>query len=217
MEISVLGISGSSVKHGNVQTFLHHMVESVGETVSRREIVSLAEYDMGDCIHCNFCLKKHKPDRYCSLDDGAQELFRKIEAADIIILASPVYFMRTSALMAALIDRLRVFVFGNEAGGKLKNKIGVSAAVAWARHGGLETTHLTHIHAFMALEMIPVSVHHCISPLGASAVSTRDGLGLFEKDIRLGVELDQGGLHSGRAMMARAVELCELIRGGSSC
>jgi len=216
MDISVLGISGSPVRHGNVQTFLHHMVKSAGEPVTRREIVSLTDYDLGDCIHCNFCLKKQKPDRYCSLDDGAQELFTKIEAADIIILASPVYFMRTSARMAALLDRLRVFIFGNEAGGKLKNKIGVSAAVAWARHGGLETTHLAHIQAFMTLEMIPVSVHHCISPLGASAVATREGLGLFEKDIRLGVELDQGGLHSGRAMMRRAVELCELIRKGTA-
>lgn len=217
MEINILGISGSPVKNGNVETFLNHMMESVSENVTRREVVPLARLEIQDCIHCNYCLRKQKPDRYCSLKDGAQELFAKIEAADIIVLASPVYFMRTSAHMAALLDRLRVFVFGNEAGGRLKNKIGVSAAVAWARHGGLETTHLTHIHAFMALEMIPVSVHHCISPIGASAVATRDGLGLFEKDIRLGVELDTGGLHSGRAMMARAVELCQLIKKGASC
>jgi hypothetical protein len=117
--------------------------------------------------------------------------------------------------MAAMLDRMRVFVFGNIAGGKLKNKVGVSAAVAWARHGGLETTHLSHLYFFLTMEMLPVSVHHCISPLGASAVANEGGMGLFDNDIRHVVAKDAAGLHSATAMMKRAVELATLIRKGS--
>ena len=65
------------------------------------------------------------------------------------MLAGPVYFMRSSARMAALLDRFRVFVFGNLAGGKMKNKIGVSMAVSWLRQGGLELAHLSHITIFL--------------------------------------------------------------------
>ena len=109
------------------------------------EIVHLSGLKIQDCIHCNFCLTKQTPGKYCSLKDDAQAVFEKAEAADIIVLASPVYFMRTSARMAALIDRFRVFVFGNLTAGRMKNKIGVSMAVSWLRQGGIETTHLTHI------------------------------------------------------------------------
>lgn len=216
MEIKILGIAGSPVKDGNVETFLDNMLGSVSKKKDVSfETVKLSRCDIHDCTHCNFCLRKQQPGKYCSIDDGAQEIFDKCEAADILVFATPVYFMRTSGRMAALLDRLRVFVFGNIAGGKLKNKVGVSAAVAWARHGGFETTHIDHICEFLTLEMIPVSVHHCISPLGASAVASPMGSGAFDKNIRLGAMNDIPGLHSASAMMNRALELATLLKRGA--
>lgn len=215
MKISILGISGSPVKEGNVELLLRNMIDSVRSEDITAEIINLSNTDIQECNHCNFCLKKQTNERYCSIRDDAQALYHKAEGADIIILSSPVYFMRTSAKMAALIDRFRVFVFGNIAGGKLKNKIGVSAAVAWARHGGLETTHLTHLYAFLTLEMVPVSAHDCISPMGASAVASPGGTGLLDRNIRHGVSHDPAGLHSAAAMMKRAVELATIIKKGS--
>ncbi len=138
-------------------------------------------------------------------------LFEKMEDADIIVLASPVYFMRTSGMMATFIDRLRVFIFGNIAGGKLRNKIGISAGVSWLRHGGIETTHLSHLYAFMTLDMIPATIHSSISPMGASAVAIRHGEGKFDPAVRIGILEDQAGLNSGKALLSRALELVELI------
>jgi len=214
MDINILGITGSPVKDGNVEALMAHMMGSVSKKAGvTTETVNLSRLDVQDCIHCNFCLKKQTEGKYCALKDDAQTIFDKAEAADIIVLAAPVYFMRTSGHMASLIDRMRVFVFGNIAGGKLKNKIGVSAAVAWARNGGFETTHMTHLYAFLTLEMIPVSVHHCVSPLGASAVASPFGSGMLDKE-RLGVMKDNMGLHSGSAMMNRALELAALVKRG---
>jgi len=124
--------------------------------------------------------------------------------------------MRTSARMAAFVDRLRLFMFGNLTRGRLKNKIGVSAAVSWVRHGGLETTHLSHIIAFLVLEMIPVSVHNSVSVLGASAVSSLHSSGKFKETIRIGIEKDEIGLQSGKVIMKRALELAALIKRGAS-
>jgi len=208
----VLGLSGSPVKDGNTDVFLEHLLSVAREKGFETEAVKLPNLGIRDCIHCNFCMVKQKTDRYCALDDGAQALFEKIERADILILASPVYFMRLSGYMASLLDRLRVFIFGNVAAGRLKNKVGVSAAVSWLRHGGVETTHLSHIGGFWTLDMIPATVHDCISPMGASAVASPGGSGEFVKDVRLGVKLDEPGLHSGTAIMERAVELLQLIR-----
>jgi multimeric flavodoxin WrbA len=211
MGFKVVGISGSPVKDGNVESFLQVMMDHAAEKGLDSDSVHLSRLDVRECIHCNFCLSKQQPGKYCALEDDAQEVFEKIERADIIVLASPVYFMRTSAKMSALIDRLRIFAFGNLVRGRLKNKIGVSSAVSWLRHGGMETTHLTHLYAFMILEMIPVGGHQSVCPLGASAVASKNGLGDFDPAVRLGVMEDAAGLHSARAMMERAIGLAGLI------
>ncbi len=211
MKYKLVGISGSPVKNGNLDTFLETIMNDAREKGHDTDMVKLSEMTIKNCIHCNFCLSKQKEDKYCALKDDAQLIFNKLEAADIIVLGSPVYFMRTSGMMATFLDRLRVFIFGNLAGGKLKNKIGISAAVAWNRHGGLETTHLSHIYTFITLDMIPATTHSCISPLGASAVSTLHGEGVFNPKIRLGVNEDQAGIKSAKAQLSRALELVELI------
>ncbi len=212
MPYKILGISGSPVKDGNLDSFLASIMEMAVEKGIETETVCLSEMVIKNCIHCNFCLAKQKAGKYCSLEDDAQSIFDKMEAADIIVLASPVYFMRTSGMMATFIDRLRVFIFGKIAGGKLRNKIGISAGVSWLRHGGMETTHLSHLYAFMTLDMIPATIHSCISPMGASAVSSRYGEGKFDPALRIGIKEDQAGLESGKALLSRALELVELIR-----
>ncbi len=212
MTYKILGIAGSPVKKGNVETLLSRAIESLPAKNIKYESVNLSRLQISDCIHCNFCLKKQTRGKYCSLKDDAQAIFEKAEAADIIVLASPVYFMRTSARMAALIDRFRVFVFGNLTAGRMKNKIGVSMAAAWLRHGGIETTHLTHILAFLTLEMIPASTHRGISPLGASVLTSINGSGNFEQAVSLGMENDEQGILSARLILRRALELVKLIK-----
>ncbi|BBO69845.1 flavodoxin [Desulfosarcina alkanivorans] len=211
MAYKIVGISGSPVKKGNTDTFLEMILKDAGERGLDTDIVKLSEMTIKNCLHCNFCLSKQKAAKYCALKDDAQLLFDKLETADIIVLGSPVYFLRTSGMMATFLDRLRVFIFGNVAGGKLKNKIGISAGVAWNRHGGLETTHLSHLYAFITLDMIPATTHSCISPLGASALSSRHGEGVFDPKIRIGINEDQAGMKSGKALLSRALELVALI------
>lgn len=210
MTYKILGISGSPVKKGNVETFLLRTLGSLPRKEVQYEVVHLSGLKVRDCIHCNFCLTRQTDDQYCSLKDDAQAIFEKAQAADIIVLANPVYFMRSSARMAALIDRFRVFVFGNLTAGRLKNKIGVSMAVSWLRQGGLETTHLAHLTTFLTLEMIPASVHKGVSPLGASALASQEGSGEFDPACALGIDNDEAGMKSGRLIMRRALDLAKL-------
>lgn len=212
MKYKILGISGSPIKKGNVETFLNRAMEGLPAKTTEHEIVHLSRVKIGDCTHCNYCLTRQIPGKYCSINDDAQAVLEKAEAADIIVLASPVYFMRTSARMASLIDRFRVFVFGNLTAGRLKNKIGVSMAVSWLRQGGIELTHLSHITTFLGLEMIPASVHKGVSPLGASAYASPQGSGDFDPNVTLGIENDEMGLQSARLIMRRAVQLAKLVR-----
>jgi len=212
MPYKIIGISGSPIKKGNTATLLSGIMDSASEKGLDTEIINLSGMEIKNCIHCNYCLSKQKTGRYCSLKDDAQLVYERLEDADIIVLASPVYFMRTSGMMATFIDRLRVFIFGNMAGGKLRNKIGISAGVSWLRHGGMETTHLSHMYAFITLDMIPATSHASISPMGVSAVSSEHGEGVFDPSVRLGVEEDKAGIGTGKKQLDRALELVELIK-----
>ena len=49
------------------------------------------------------------------------------------------------------------------------------------------------------------------SPLGASALASRHGAGVFDPEVRVGIQEDEDGLKSVRALLDRAVELTELI------
>lgn len=213
MEIKVLGVSGSPIKGGNVEVFLNKMMDTISSKPGVSiETVSLSEIKVEDCRHCNFCTRKQTEEKYCSIEDNAQPLFKKVESSDILVLAAPVYFQRTSGIMASFIDRLRLFVFGSLTQGRVKNKIGVSAAVAWARHGGLESTHWSHILAFLALEMIPASSHDSISLIGASAVASPGGSAGFDPSIRIGIENDEVGLQTTKPIMERALELASIMK-----
>jgi len=124
MEIKVLGISGSPIKDGNVETFLSKILESVSSKPGvSTEMASLAKLDIRDCQHCNYCIRNQTKRKYCSIKDDAQPLLEKVESSDILVLATPVYFMRTSGRMAAFIDRLRMFMFGNLTKGRLRSKL----------------------------------------------------------------------------------------------
>jgi multimeric flavodoxin WrbA len=210
--VKFLVISSSPIKKGNTEYLTTHMLETAKQQGCDTQGFNLSEMEIKECLHCNACISKQKPGKYCVLDDDAQTIFKAAEQSDIVLLSSPVYHMRMNARMAALTDRMRVFIFGNLSGGKMKNKVGISAAVAWKRHGGLETTHLSHMYVFYNLDMLPVGCHHSISPLGASIVSSRYGEGQFEKDIRLGVMEDKAGLKSGEMIVKRAIEVAKALK-----
>ena len=209
--MKLVAVSSSPVKKGNNENLTSHMVRTALEKGCNVRQFDLSGMTVKPCVHCNACISKQKQGSYCALNDDAQQIFLAAEQCDILLLASPVYHMRMNAQMAALADRMRVFIFGNISGGRMKNKIGISAAVAWKRHGGFETTHLSHMYMFFNLDMISVGCHHSISPLGASAVSSRDGHGLFEKDIRVGTVQDKAGLQSGRMLVERAIDVARIM------
>lgn len=211
----ILGISSSPIKNGNTETLLDHMMAAANGLGCDIKSVKLSGIDIKECIHCNACIGKQKEHQYCMLEDDAQPVFELAEKSDILLFASPVYHMRTNARMAALLDRMRVFIFGNISGGKLKNKVGISSAVAWKRHGGFETTHLSHMYAFFNFDMLPVGCHQSISPLGASVVSSRQGEGIFNKEVKRGILEDKAGLKSAEMIIKRAVQVSNALNTSS--
>lgn len=106
MPIKILAFAGSPRRHGNSETLLDWVLDSmIAEPDVIVEKVPLEEADIHPCRGCNACEKLNK----CVQRDGLDIYHDKIIAADIILLSSPIYCMGIASQPKALIDRAQVF------------------------------------------------------------------------------------------------------------
>jgi len=211
MGLEVLGICGSPVKDGNADSFLGAVADSVREPGINVNIINVARLNIADCLHCNFCLTRQTREKICGLEDDMREIYPQVLKADVIVFASPVYLMRLSGYLAKFMDRLRALLHGKVYRRALADKVGVALAVSWFRNTGVETTLLSIVSGMLTLGMIPVGG---IGGLGAGAVSSKGGTGLFERENRLGVLDDEYGIETGKKTLRRAVLLARIIKAG---
>ncbi|MBQ9560995.1 MAG: flavodoxin family protein [Prevotella sp.] len=68
------------------------------------EILSVADYNVKPCIGCNTCFTREG--NACFQKDDMTEIYEKLRTADVLVIASPVYFYGISAELKAVIDRL---------------------------------------------------------------------------------------------------------------
>ena len=206
--IQILGIAGSPVKEGNTEALLKealHFTSSDPEI--QTEIFNLSGLKIEGCRHCNWCIKNQTPDKFCALSDGMDEIYPALLRADAVILASPVHIGRMSGLMANMIDRMRVFVYGNAHRGKLTDKVGAALVVGFLRHGGLETTLSILNSTFAIFGMISVG-------RGGMALTSLEGKGRVTKGVRHMVLEDGLGVLTAKGAVQRAAELAKIIRAG---
>lgn len=57
------------------------------------------------CVDCRYCWTHPG----CSIRDGMQDIYRAIEEADCIVVASPVYFSGLTGALLAMMSRLQMF------------------------------------------------------------------------------------------------------------
>jgi multimeric flavodoxin WrbA len=101
----VLGIAGSPRRHGNSEQLLDACMAGVEETGGRADKLVVVEYGIAPCNGCNACSLTGE----CVIVDRMEELYPRLEQADAIIVASPVFFATVPAVLKALYDRCQPF------------------------------------------------------------------------------------------------------------
>jgi multimeric flavodoxin WrbA len=97
----VLGIAGSPRRGGNTETLLDQFLDGAEEAGADVEKIATARLDIAGCIACDGCWD----DGHCVVQDDFQDVYDKLVAADVIVLASPLFFWNLPAQAKALIDR----------------------------------------------------------------------------------------------------------------
>lgn len=98
---NVLIISASPRKHGNSDILCDRFMQGAQESGHKTEKIFLAEKNISYCRGCGVCNTAHK----CVQKDDMAEILDKMINADIIVLATPVYFYTMDGQMKTLIDR----------------------------------------------------------------------------------------------------------------
>ena len=99
--MKALGIAGSPRRGGNTDLLLAEVMKGAASRGAEVVTIVLNDLDITPCQHCDACLKKGQ----CRIKDDMQMVYRQLEQADCVVLASPIHFMAVTAQMKAMIDR----------------------------------------------------------------------------------------------------------------
>ncbi len=113
----ILALVGSPRKGGNTDILVEEIFRGARTNGHSTEKLRLYDYDILPCIDCRSC-KRSESGYNCALSDGMREIYPKLEAADIIIFGTPIYWYGPTAKMKLLIDRLRPYIASKRLSGK---------------------------------------------------------------------------------------------------
>ena len=102
----VLGFQGSPRKKGNTSFLLKNFMQSVEKLGAQTRIIEVTQKNIIPCKEYVVCERKG----YCPIDDDVKtEIYPLIRQAEVVVLATPIFFFNMSAQLKALVDRCQLF------------------------------------------------------------------------------------------------------------
>ncbi|MGN0554166.1 MAG: flavodoxin family protein [Oscillospiraceae bacterium] len=101
MSKNILIISASPRKGGNSDTLCDEFLRGTIDGGNNAEKIFLRDKMINYCTGCGVCNNTHK----CVQNDDMAEILDKMVKADVIVLATPVYFYTMDGQLKTLIDR----------------------------------------------------------------------------------------------------------------
>jgi len=99
--LKVLGLFGSPRRGGNTEILLEEALKGAEMEGAVVERLHLTDFTITPCKECHGCDKTGN----CVILDDMQKIYPKLLEADVIILASPIFFYGITAWAKALVDR----------------------------------------------------------------------------------------------------------------
>ena len=142
--MKVLIINGSPRIDGNTTTSINELIKVFDKNEIETETIQIGNQNVRGCIACNSCQKNHK----CVFNDYVNEVAKKFENADGLIIASPVYFASANGTLISFLDRL---FYSSHFDKTMK----VGASIAIGRRGGLSAT-FDELNKYFTISNMPI-------------------------------------------------------------
>ncbi len=141
----VLLLNGSPKAHGCTAAALAEMITVFEAEGIGTELVHVGNKDIRGCIACGSCMKTGR----CVFDDPVNETAPKFEAADGLVIGSPVYYASPNGTILSFLDRLFYST-------RFSKHMKVGAAVVSARRGG-NTATFDALNKYFTISGMPVA------------------------------------------------------------
>ena len=143
--MKVLLLNGSPKAKGNTALALNEMAAVFAQEGIEAEIIQVGHQAVRGCIACGSCGKNGK----CVFDDAVNEVATKFEAADGLVIGSPVYYAGANATLMAFLQRLFYST-------RFDKTMKVGASVVIARRGGCSATY-DEMNKFFGISGMPIA------------------------------------------------------------
>ncbi len=103
----VVAITGSYRKGGTTDQAVEAILAGAREKGAETGIIRLIEQPIEFCTNCRKCSQMPGTERSrCVLEDGLEAILRELEAADGLVLATPVNYYNATAVFRRFLERL---------------------------------------------------------------------------------------------------------------
>lgn len=142
----VILLNGSAHPRGCTATALEEMIRVFEEEGVETELIQVGNKSIRGCIACGYCMKNGK----CVFDDDlVNEVAPKFEAADGLVVGSPVYYASPNGTIISFLDRLFYST-------SFSKQMKVGAAVVSCRRGG-NTASFDVLNKYFTISGMPVA------------------------------------------------------------
>ena len=143
--MKVLLLNGSPKANGNTAIALKEMAAVFAQEGVEAEIIHVGNKNIRGCVACGSCGRLGK----CVFDDVVNEVAAKFEAADGLVIGSPVYYAGANATLMAFLQRLFYST-------RFDKTMKVGASVVIARRGGCSATY-DEMNKFFGISGMPIA------------------------------------------------------------
>lgn len=186
--MKVLLINGSPHPKGANYTALHEMEQVFQKNGIDAEMIHVGNRAISGCFACDYCVTNHK----CVTDEFVNEVARKFEKADGVVISSPVYFASANATLIAFLDKL---FYSSQFDKTMK----VGASVTTLRRGGASST-FDELNKYFTVSGMPI-------------VSSQYWNSLYGNNAEEAIK-DEEGLQTMRTLASNMVFLMKSIKLG---
>ena len=143
--MKVLLLNGSPNVNGNTARALEEMIKVFNEEGVETELIHVGNKDIRGCCACQSCYKT----KQCVFDDMVNEVAKKFEVCDGMVVGSPVYYASANGTLTAFLDRLFYST-------RFDKRMKVGASVAVARRGGCSAT-FDQLNKYFTISGMPLA------------------------------------------------------------
>ena len=143
--MKVLLMNGSPNVNGNTARALEEMRMIFEEEGIQTEIIQIGNQQIRGCCACQSCYKT----KQCVFDDMVNEVAKKFEECDGMVVGSPVYYASANGTLTAFLDRLFYST-------RIDKRMKVGASIAVARRGGCSAT-FDQLNKYFTISGMPVA------------------------------------------------------------